>query len=145
MKSLTQIESELDALSFDDSSVVEREASALLEAGTDVLQHWVIAQNKSPTSKTHEGFRLLALHRQGAQGDPSFNACRETCRELAYRYNLALTPLPVEEHLVNLRTMRRVAQHLVYFIGGKMQSAELGEFCCSSRSLRASDTKLVSN
>ncbi len=34
--------------------------------------------------KRVEGFRLLALHRQGARGDPSFNACRETCRELVY-------------------------------------------------------------
>ena len=35
-----------------------------------------------------ESFRLLALHRQGARGVPSFNACRETCREIAYHYNL---------------------------------------------------------
>ena len=46
------------------------------------------ARADAPTRARVEGFRLLALHRQGAQGDPSFNACRETCRELVYHHNL---------------------------------------------------------
>ena len=48
---------------------------------------------RRPTA-TVEGFRLLALHRQGARGDPSFNACRETCRELVYHRNCVLPRAP---------------------------------------------------
>ena len=60
----------------------------LLAQAEAVLEEWVKARGEVPTSEASEGFRLLALHRQGARGVPSFNACRETCREIAYRYNL---------------------------------------------------------
>jgi len=33
--------------------------------------------------------------------------------------------------------MAMIAMHLYLFVSGKLQSAELGEFCCSSRPLRA--------
>jgi hypothetical protein len=33
--------------------------------------------------------------------------------------------------------MAMVARHLFLFISGKMQDAQLGEFCCSSRPLHA--------
>ncbi|RPI47738.1 MAG: hypothetical protein EHM59_03285 [Betaproteobacteria bacterium] len=59
---------------------------ALLGASEEILERWVSARGGVPTAATSEGFRLLALHRQGARGAPSFNACRETCRELAYHY-----------------------------------------------------------
>ena len=52
--------------------------------GERVLERWLEARGETPTAARREGFRLLALHRQGARGDPSFNACRESCRELAY-------------------------------------------------------------
>ncbi len=109
----------------------------LLAAAEDVLENWLQAHNRTPTRKTKEGFRLLALHSQAARGDPSFNACRETCREAAYRYNLAATELAPAEWRVNIATMRRVVQHLVYFVGGKLRNAQLGEFCCASRPIRA--------
>ncbi|HLF30169.1 MAG TPA: hypothetical protein VI566_03980, partial [Xanthomonadales bacterium] len=64
------------------------DAAELLQLGEDILQHWVTARGMEPTRSEREGFRLLALHRQGAEGEPSFNACRETCRELVYHYNL---------------------------------------------------------
>jgi hypothetical protein len=35
--------------------------------------------------------------------------------------------------------MRRVVQHLLYFISGKMQDAAIGEFCCSSRPVRGGE------
>ena len=93
-----------------------------------------------PTAATHEGFRLLALHRQGARGEPSFNACRETCRELVYLRNVALaydgdTP----ELRRTLRLQAMVLRHLALFVGGKMVEAGLGDFCCSSRPLRHRD------
>lgn len=109
----------------------------LLDAAEAVLEHWLMAHEKVPTQDSHEGFRLLALHRQAAKGDPSFNACRETCREAAYRYNLANTESAPEAWRTNLATMRRVVQHLVYFAGGKLRNAELGEFCCASRPIRS--------
>ena len=70
------------------------------------------------------------------RGEPSFNACRETCRELAYHYNLMITPPDNGEARQRLEMMRALARHLVYFVGGKLENAKLGEFCCSSRLLR---------
>jgi hypothetical protein len=115
-------------------------AAELLALGEEVLQHWVIARGKEPTTEEREGFRLLGLHRQGAEGEPSFNACRETCRELAYHYNL-LTPEPGSDcgHADSpqrARMMALVARHLYLFVSGKMETQQLGEFCCSSRPLR---------
>ena len=46
-------------------------ASAYLQAGEDILCHWVEARGLEPTEEEREGFRLLALHRQGAKGDPA--------------------------------------------------------------------------
>jgi hypothetical protein len=113
-------------------------AAELLALGEEVLRHWVIARGKEPTTAEREGFRLLALHRQGADGEPSFNACRETCRELAYHYNL-LTLEPGDGHADRpqlARMMALVARHLYLFVSGKMETQQLGEFCCSSRPLR---------
>jgi len=111
-------------------------ADELLVLGEAILERWLEAHDVTPTADTVEGFRLLALHRQGARGDPSFNACRETCRELVYHHNLVqLDPAhPKTADRVRLGAM--VARHLVLFIGGKLQVAGLGEFCCSSRPLR---------
>lgn len=111
------------------------DAAELLALGEDVLRLWVLAKGQQPTDGEREGFRLLALHRQGADGDPSFNACRETCRELAYHYNL-LTLQPAKDGERQARMMALVANHLYLFISGKMETAGLGEFCCSSRPLR---------
>ncbi len=108
----------------------------LLALGEGVLEHWVSAKGLEPTNDVREGFRLLALHRQGAVGDPSFNACRETCRELVYHYNL-LTMEPQHEHAPQrLQMMALVANHLRLFVVGKLQVAALGDFCCSARPAR---------
>jgi hypothetical protein len=109
----------------------------LLTLGETVLEHWLEAHDNKPTSTMREGFRLLALHRQGAQGDPSFNACRETCRELVYHYNLIILDPGHPETDKRLRLARMVAKHLFLFVSGKMEVDGLGEFCCSSRPLRA--------
>ncbi len=113
------------------------EPAALLALGEEVLEHWVTARGETPTDKEREGFRLLALHRQGANGNPSFNACRETCRELVYHYNLlTLNPDPDQE-TGRLRMMALVANHLFLFVSGKLETRQLGEFCCSSKPLHA--------
>ncbi len=112
-------------------------AAVLLELGEDILAHWVAAHGVAPTSDTREGFRLLALHRQGAKNDPSFNACRETCRELAYHYNLLTTARRDGDGAARLAMMRFVARHLYFFVSGKLEEAALGDFCCSSKSIRS--------
>lgn len=109
--------------------------AALLALAEEALERWVRAQGGEPTADEVEGFRLLALHRQGAKGVPSFNACRETCREIAYHYNL-LTMRPEEDRARRLGMMRLLATHLVLFVRGKLEVDGLGEFCCSSRPLR---------
>jgi hypothetical protein len=111
-------------------------AQALLEAGETILEHWLAAKGVQPTDGTREGFRLLALHHQGAKGDPSFNACRESCRELVYYYNVIGAAPDDSASVTNVKMMRFVLNHLYLFVTGKMEVEGLGEFCCSSRSLR---------
>ena len=106
----------------------------LLAQAEAVLEEWVKARGEVPTGETHEGFRLLALHRQGARGVPSFNACRETCREIAYHYNL----LGESDEKAKYREdmMSLLVEHLKLFVRGKLEVEGLGDFCCSSRPLR---------
>ena len=112
-------------------------AQELLGLGEEVLEHWVTARGMDPTEDTREGFRLLALHRQGSQDEPSFNACRETCRELVYHYNLITMQPEHAETTQRLKMMALVVNHLFLFVSGRMQNRQLGEFCCSSRPLHA--------
>lgn len=104
----------------------------LLARAEAVLEQWVRARGGAPTDEKSEGFRLLALHRQGARGVPSFNACRETCREIAYHYNL----LDKEHDERRALMMTLLVQHLELFVQGKLEVEGLGEFCCSSKPLR---------
>jgi hypothetical protein len=135
MRTLTELESVFDTAPAGDDHAAA--AAALLQASEEVLEHWIVAKGETPTTKQREGFRLLALHRQGAKGDPSFNACRETCREIAYHYNL-VTLQPGHADITNrVQMMALVSTHLYLFITGKLQVAGLGEFCCSSRPIRS--------
>ena len=106
----------------------------LLARAEAVLEEWVRARGEAPTAEQVEGFRLLALHRQGARGVPSFNACRETCREIAYHYNLLAASDEKRQYRENMMGM--LVEHLELFVRGKMEVEGLGEFCCSSRPLR---------
>ncbi len=135
MIAVQDIEARLDAGS-ENAEPVEA-AADLLAIGEAVLESWVVARGETPTEGEKEGFRLLALHRQGAKGDPSFNACRETCRELVYHYNLIRLEPDHADVERRLALARMVAKHLWLFVSGKMTQAGLGEFCCSSRPLRA--------
>ena len=134
MRSLGEIEAAITA----DTSGAETQPAAdkVLRASEEILEHWIVARGEIPTDETREGFRLLALHRQGAKGDPSFNACRETCREVAYHYNLVTLQPEHAETTNRLEMLKMISSHLFLFISGKMQVAELGEFCCSSRPIR---------
>ena len=111
-------------------------ARAMLDVAEDVLVKWIEARGEVPTSEMREGFRMLALHRQGAQGVPSFNACRETCREIAYHYNLLCMEPGAETTVQRQRMMAMLVRHLALFVNGKMEVDGLGEFCCASRPLR---------
>ena len=135
MRTLAELEAVFDepVSTADTSAAAER----LLRASEEVLEHWVTARGEEPTQGEREGFRLLALHRQGAKGDPSFNACRETCREVAYHYNLVTMEPEYSDITDRLSMMALVSKHLYLFISGKLQVAGLGEFCCSSRPIRA--------
>jgi len=135
MRTLAELESVFDEA----PTIVDSEAAAeeLLRASEEVIEHWVKARGEVPTHETREGFRLLALHRQGAKGEPSFNACRETCREVVYHYNL-ITMQPEHSDITDrLYMMGLVSKHLYLFISGKLQVAGLGEFCCSSKPIRS--------
>jgi hypothetical protein len=134
---MTPIEAIEQALEREpDAARAAAEAGRLLGLAERVLEAWVEAQAARPTSETREGFRLLALHHQGTRGVPSFNACRETCREIAWHYNL-LTGERAGDAAGTLAMMRLLVRHLALFVGGKMESARLGEFCCASKPLRA--------
>ena len=114
-------------------------ADDLLALGDAILEIWLTAHDATPTTRTAEGFRLLALQRQGARGDASFNACRETCRELVYHHNLVRLDPAHPDTARWLRLGAMVARHLALFIGGKLEVAGLGEFCCASRPLRSQE------
>jgi len=129
---LTQIEAEIGAIAGAHAAAAER----LLALAEAVLEHWVAARGGDPTGEQVEGFRLLALHRQGARGVPSFNACRETCREIAYHYNLLRLEPDAGQDERRRRMMVMLTMHLALFVSGKMQIEGLGEFCCASRPLR---------
>jgi hypothetical protein len=115
------------------------DAPALLAASEAVLENWIEGRGATPTKRTREGFRLLALHRQGAMNEPSFNACRETCREIAYHYNLLEGPAENAASSRDLVMMGLLAKHLMLFVRGKMEVAGLGAFCCAARPVRAMD------
>jgi len=125
------------------ASAADRLADELLLIGEAALESWIMSRGEAPTEAAAEGFRLLALHRQGARGDPSFNACRETCRELVYHRNCVLAATDRAEIAKWLRLGAMVARHLVLFIDGKLENAGLGEFCCSSRAVRQRDSALT--
>jgi len=116
---------------------IQAAANNLLRASEEVIEHWIEARGEIPTQDEREGFRLLALHRQGANGDPSFNACRETCREIVYHFNLVTLQPEHSDITDRLYMMGLVSKHLYLFISGKLQVAGLGEFCCSSKPIRS--------
>ena len=137
MRSLADIEQTIAAI--DVEADPQAAAGELLRLSEEVLEHWVTAHGRQPTDDKREGFRLLALHRLGAKGDPSFNACRETCREIAYHYNLVTMQPDHTETTHRAEMLRMVSNHLYLFVSGKLQVAELGEFCCSAKPIRSAD------
>jgi len=134
MRSVAEIGQRLDQLVAKPPD--RTDAVELLSLGEEILAHWVLAKGNEPTRAEREGFRLLALHRQGAEKDPSFNACRETCRELVYHYNLLRQQADHPETAQRSGMMAWVARHLFLFISGKMEAQSLGDFCCASRPVR---------
>ena len=133
MRSLEHILAELDRFTPDSRGA--RAGRVLLCLAEETLERWIEARGGAPTLDTREGFRLLALHRQGAQDMPSFNACRETCREIVYHYNL-LEADPDGATAQCQRMMAFLVRHLALFVAGKLRVERLGEFCCASRPLR---------
>jgi len=133
MTPLAKIQDKLDG--YVTSEHCDASASELLAFGEETLEHWVTAHGQEPTRDQREGFRLLALHRQGSKDDPSFNACRETCRELVYHYNLLAMEPDHSQAPQRRRMMAMVTNHLFLFVSGKLQAQQLGDFCCSSRDL----------
>ena len=112
-------------------------ADTLLAMAEAVIVAWLAARGEAPDGETVEGFRLLALHRQGCKGTPSFNACRETCREIVFRRNVVvLGEAGSATAARETRLMAMTVRHLALFVGGKLAEAGLGDFCCSSRPLR---------
>lgn len=134
MRSLAAIETELER--FTPRPNARAGGDMLLGLAEEVLEHWIAVRGDTPTAETREGFRLLALHRQGARRLPSFNACRESCREIAYHYNLLASGHDPEAAARTQDMMRLLVTHLFLFVSGKMQVERLGEFCCASRPLR---------
>ncbi len=134
MRALADIEAGIAAVTAEPD--LQAAIDELLLLSEEVLEHWIKARGDTPTDDQREGFRLLALHRQGAKGDPSFNACRETCREIAYHYNLISLQPEHAETTHRLEMMKMISSHVYLFISAKMQVAELGEFCCSSKPIR---------
>lgn len=142
--SIDDVRNRADAIVAADDETLTRDAVTIadefLAMGEAVLVAWLTSKGIEPTDAEIEGFRLLALHRQGAKGDPGFNACRETAREVVYHRNLVLHDPASPDAARTLRLGAMVVRHLAFFIGGKLEEAGLGEFCCSSRPVRQAET-----
>ncbi|WP_298105693.1 hypothetical protein [Bradyrhizobium sp.] len=145
MKDFDEIGARIDAILVASNGALAAAAAAhadeLLSLGEAILEAWVAARGEAPTDIKVEGFRLLALQRQGAHGEPSFNACRETCRELVYHHNLVRIDAAHADVGRRLRLGAMVARHLMLFVGGKLEVAGLGEFCCSAKPLRLQEAR----
>lgn len=139
MSPLAEIEQGIAAACESAAPAPDR-ARTLLALAEEVLEHWIRAAGAEPTSDTREGFRLLALHHQGTRGNPSFNACRETCREIVYHFNVIASGATLTEASRQVPMMAMLVKHLYLFVGGKLEQAGLGEFCCSARPLRSDAT-----
>jgi hypothetical protein len=113
----------------------------LLRKAEEILEEWARARGEQPTDERVETFRLLALHRQGARGSPSFNACRETCREVAYHYNVLGLEQEESARRHREQMLAMLVEHLRLFVRGKMEVEGLGEFCCASRPVRQASAK----
>lgn len=123
------------------SDDVAARAAALVEEAEAIVSQWLMAHGLTPTTRTREGYRLLALHAQGARQDPTFNACRESCRELIYQCNMALAATDDDERGRRLLYAEAVLAHLRLFVEGKLEVAGLGTFCCASRPLHGETKK----
>ncbi len=123
----------------------EKLAAEQLKMGEVVLETWLVARDNVPADKLKEGFRLLALHAQGAKGVPSFNACRETCREIVFQHNVIAEAENETHRIKALRMMAMVVRHLALFVSGKLEVAGLGDFCCASKPLHQSGDTLTSS
>ena len=141
--SIEEVLAEADRLISAPDAELEAEAAdisaSLLAMGEAVLVVWNQAHGNVPTEDKTEGFRMLALHRQAARGNPSFNACRETCREVVYHHNLIRHDTGADGIARTIRLGTMVVRHLALFAGGKLENAGLGEFCCSSRPVRQAE------
>ncbi len=137
MRSIAAIETRIEEIQAKPTADA---AGELVGLGEEVLEHWIRVRGETPTHAKKEGFRLLALHRQGAKGDPSFNACRETCRELVYHYNLVTLEPDHSDTVKRIQLAALIAKHLVLFVGGKLEVAGLGEFCCAAKPVRKNET-----
>lgn len=137
----------LDAIiAMSDADLAQRRqalAGELLQIGEAALEAYVSARGLKPTKDKKEGFRLLALHRQGAKGEPAFNACRESCREIVYLHNCIQMKEYIKDAPRRIKLAAMVARHIVLFIDGKLLESGLGEFCCSSRPLRQNEIREI--
>ncbi|MDE0309347.1 MAG: hypothetical protein OXI60_05885 [Acidiferrobacterales bacterium] len=138
MIEFSELESNIKSVR-DNPQTVPDPAEHLLRLGEQILENWLVSHKLEPTSAKHERYRLLALHRQGAINDPSFLACRDTCRELVYQVNL----YRMKNEVSQTSMMAMVAMHLLYFVRGKLEVQQLGEFCCSSKPLRTRHSEVT--
>ncbi len=119
------------------SDTIAQRTEQLLADAQAAVTAWITAQGSEPTDDAVEGFQLLGLHRQAARLDPSFNACRESCRELIYQCNVASAAEDHAEQDKRLRLAAMVGDHIALFVAGKLETAGLGTFCCAARPVRA--------
>ncbi len=136
MRSLNEISAALES-PIGESQLAR--AQYIIQLCEEIMENWLVVNDKTPSNETYEGFRLLALQRQASVGDPSFNACRETCREAAFAHNQIAANGENEKNQIIIARLGRIAKHLNLFIIGKFENSKLGEFCCASKPLRLNE------
>jgi ferredoxin len=121
--------------------------------GVDVSGHWSTFINSRAVTDYNEQMEeeIAALpggefiHRCWQCG-----SCTNSCTVNAinpdfnplYHRNLVCLDSVHPDTARRLRLAAMVARHLALFVGGKLEVAGLGEFCCSSRPLRQHETNI---
>ena len=116
-------------------------ADELVGIGETILEIWLAAHGKTPTRA--DGRRASACWRFIARAPGAMRASTPAARPAASWSITAIlfVSIPcIPTRRGGCASAAMVARHLALFIGGKLEVAGLGEFCCSSRPLRQHET-----
>ncbi len=116
-----------------------RLADELLLIGETALESWVRSRGETPTEATVGGLPAAGAAPPGRARRAELQRLPRDLPRAGLSPQLRRRRDRCAETVRKLRLGAMVARHLVLFIDGKLETAGLGEFCCSSRAVRQHD------